>query len=432
MMRSSKFTIKKYTEGKKKGFVVDGYSNERNENGNRKRPRKKFSGKNALEDAQAYRHLLEIKEKQDKADYEFRESRISDEDEHIILGLVDEIREQLDDHESPLKELVRRGLRFFLDSPVKGIESHSVSEARDMYISQEKFLSRSKPHQDGSKRCLKHFCTAFGERDIATISNNEIEEWIYRNKGSGAHGKMNDYRFVHAFFQWCLKKALLSRNVVSMIDKPVTDSDDEPVSLTIQQARDLLLFATKIDDMSMLPYFAIGIFAGVRPKEIIRGEWEDLDWDENIIRVRQRKGIVKYTRSVELPPICVEWLDHCKSRDKVGSIAPRNSKKLFSLVRACAGFKIAKSQISSMHLFGKEKLVENCDAKDRPSWVNDQMRHTAITYRLKIIKHIGEVAEWSGNSPRIIKSNYQSVKGITAQSTKEFYDLTPNNVLKGD
>jgi len=157
----------------------------------------------------------------------------------------------------------------------------------------------------------------------------------------------------------------------------------------------------------------------------------DLDWDENIIRVRHRKGSIKYTRSVELPAICVEWLDYCKSRERTGSLTPQNHSKLFNLVRACAGFKLSKSQISSMHLFGKEKLVENCDAKNRTSWANDQMRHTAITYRLKIIKHIGEVAEWSGNTPRIIKSNYQSVKGITAQSTKEFYDLTPKNVLKG-
>ena len=430
-MRSSKFTIKKYTEGKKKGFIVDGYSREKNANGNRKRKRKKFSGKDAFERAQAHRHILEVREKQNKANYEFRESRISDEDEHIILGLVDEIREQLEDHETPLKELIRRGLRFFIDSPVKGIEDHTVSEARDRFVTQEKFLNRSKPHRDGFKRCLKNFCIAFGERDIATISNNEIEDWIYRNKGSGAHGKMNDYRFVHAFFQWCFRKAILSRNVISMIDKPVIDSK-EPVSLSIKQARDLLFYATEIDNMSMLPYFAIGIFAGVRPREIIRAEWEDLDWDENIIRVRQRKGLIKYTRSVELPPICVKWLDHCGSREKTGSIAPKNVSKLFSLVRACAGFNIAKSQISSMHLFGLEKLVEDCDAKDRPSWENDQMRHTAITYRLKIIKHIGEVAEWSGNSPKIIKSNYQSVKGITAQSTKEFYALTPQKVLNGD
>ena len=427
-MRSSKFTIKKYTEGKKKGFVVSGYSNERNENGNRKRPRKKFSGKDAFERAQAHRHLLEVKEKQDKTDYEFRESRITDEDEHTIWGLVEEIRDQLDDHETPLKELVRKGLRFFIDSPVKGIETYSVSEARDLLVGQEKFLNRSKRHRDGFRRCLKHFCSAFGDRDIGTISNNEIEDWIYRNKGSRSHSKLNDYRFVHAFFQWCSKKAIVGRNVVTMVDKPTTETK-EPISLSIQQARDLLYYAAEIDDMSMLPYFAVGIFAGVRPSEMIRGEWDDLDWDENIIRVRHRKGSIKYTRSVELPPICVEWLDYCKSREKTGSFTPQNYSKLFNLVRACAGFKLSKSQISSMHLFGKEKLVENCDAKNRPSWANDQMRHTAITYRLKIIKHIGEVAEWSGNTPRIIKSNYQSVKGITAQSTKEFYDLTPENVL---
>ena len=107
----------------------------------------------------------------------------------------------------------------------------------------------------------------------------------------------------------------------------------EPVSLSIKQARDLLFYATEIDNMSMLPYFAVGIFAGVRPSEIIRGEWEDLDWDENIIRVRHRKGSIKYTRSVELPAICVEWLDYCKSRERTGSLTPQNHSKLFNLVR---------------------------------------------------------------------------------------------------
>ena len=52
-MRSSQFTIKKYTERKKKGILEDCHSNKRNENGNRKRPRKKFWGKDAFERAQA-------------------------------------------------------------------------------------------------------------------------------------------------------------------------------------------------------------------------------------------------------------------------------------------------------------------------------------------------------------------------------------------
>ena len=65
-----------------------------------------------------------------------------------------------------------------------------------------------------------------------------------------------------------------------------------------------------------------------------------------------------------------------------------------------------------MHLYGHDNLIKDCDSENRATWFNDQMRHTAITYRLRIIKHIGEVAEWAGNTPNIINRNYKSVRGF--------------------
>jgi len=424
-MRSSQFKIKEYTEGKKRGFIVYGYLKLKNEKGNPKRIRKKFPDR---ETALDYRHMLEVREKQDKINYRFRESKITDEDEHLILSLAEEIRQQENDHQSSFRDLVRKGLRFYIDSPVKGLETLTLSQAKEKFCKQKKFIKRSKPYTDGVKRCLENFCNDHQNRNIATISNIEIEEWIYSRRESGEQTKLSEYRFLHVFFEWCKKKAIVNRNVVTMVDKPEIEIK-EPVSLTISEVKNLLVQAESIDKMSMLPYFAIGIFAGVRPREMIRAEWEDFDWDEEVMRVRQRKG-GRFTRSVELPSICMQWLDHCGCRKKSGDFTPTNHKKLFNLIRACSGFRISKSMIQSMNKFGKQNLIEDCDSKSKPIWINDLMRHTAITYRLKKVKHIGEVAEWAGNSPEIIKRNYKSVKGVSNASTKEFFSLTPSKILK--
>ena len=120
------------------------------------------------------------------------------------------------------------------------------------------------------------------------------------------------------------------------------------------------------------------------------------------------------------------------AQERSGDFAPKNNKKLFNLIRACAGFRQAKSSISSMDWYGLDAEVENCEDETRPEWVIDQMRHTAITHRLRVVKHEGEVGEWAGNTPQTIKKHYKSVKGITKKSTSEFYKLTPGKVLRED
>ena len=160
-MRSSELKIREYTSGKKRGFEVYGYLSEKDAKGNPKRIRRKFHGKNAKERALDFRHKKEVLSKKDQAKYTFRDSRISDEDEHLIFSLVEEIREQLNDNTTPFRELIRKGLRFFIDSPIKGMEL-SGSMMQKSIFKQQKFEKRSKQHIENLSRCLKYFCEDFG------------------------------------------------------------------------------------------------------------------------------------------------------------------------------------------------------------------------------------------------------------------------------
>ena len=51
-------------------------------------------------------------------------------------------------------------------------------------------------------------------------------------------------------------------------------------------------------------------------------------------------------RSVDIPDTCVKWIEPYALED--GPVAPANAKKLFNLVRALAGFRIASTSLDSL------------------------------------------------------------------------------------
>ena len=97
-----------------------------------------------------------------------------------------------------------------------------------------------------------------------------------------------------------------------------------------------------------------------------------------------------------------------------GNVAPANAKKLFNLIRAIAGYKVSRKSIEVSEAEEWEKKLDKCDDESRPTWVRDVMRHTGITYYLKINSDKNKTAMWAGNSPAIIDSNYRAVDGVTS------------------
>ena len=419
--------MKPNKRSKKGGFIVDGYLKDKNSDGKLLRIRKTFSGPNAKERAQAYLNHTMIMDQNQATDQQVRTSKMDDEFEYGVLGLVKKLRKETNNDQSGPLELLTQAVDYFLSNPSRGSKDITINEVRVEFESRDNFEKTSDQHRKTWKADLDKFCDAFGERQISTVSIEEIREWIDRDNRSTERKRL-DRAHIHALFSWAVKQTYLRVNVVSAYELPRLERK-EPVSLSIQQAHNLLFFAAQVNKQSLVPYFALAIFAGLRPFEIKRARWEDIDWDEGIIRARQRKG-GGFTRSVELPQICIEWLTHIKGYEKKGQITPDNYTKNFNVVRGAAGFRVSKGSIMSCNWWGLEKYLKDCDKADRPKWVNDICRHTAITYRLKIVKHIGEVAEWAGNSPDIINRNYRSVKNVTKKSTDAFYELTPEKVIK--
>src|SRR5205809_4642395 len=110
------------------------------------------------------------------------------------------------------------------------------------------------------------------------------------------------------------------------INKPTCDG--KPGILTIEQTALLLESASP----EILPYIAIGAFAGLRASEIERLDWRDIDFEENEIAVNSESKTGE--RHVDMLPNLREWLlPVCKPS---GPVTPENFRKHFNEARKAA------------------------------------------------------------------------------------------------
>src|SRR4029453_5904841 len=109
----------------------------------------------------------------------------------------------------------------------------------------------------------------------------------------------------------------------------------KPGILTVEQATALLVNASP----EIVPYIAIGLFAGVRRAEIERLDWSEIDFDGGHIEVTAEKSKSNIAnRFITIQPNLREWL--LPARKLRGNVTPQNRFEFWRALkkaRAAAG-----------------------------------------------------------------------------------------------
>jgi integrase len=147
------------------------------------------------------------------------------------------------------------------------------------------------------------------------------------------------------------------------------------------------------------------------PTEIARLTWDRVDLTEGTITLDGSMAKTRQRRIVKLPENAIAWL--LPLAPKHPDFVPAAFQRHFGRVKHAAGFNGPDG--------GKAE-----DGKKLRPWVQDYMRHTAISMYLAKHKHEGEAATWAGNSPNVIHRHY---KGLVKESeATEFWNLTPPRI----
>ena len=249
----------------------------------------------------------------------------------------------------------------------------------------------------------------------------------------GEHWQVSDstrrdlWKTLNHFYEWAsgvLPYRCSENPMKHVVKKKANDLD--PEAFSPEQAQSLMDAAQRCFDSTTVPYFAIALFAGLRPEEIRGNEdqpildWSQFNWDEGSESIRL-KGKKAWRRVVQLPANCVAWLKPHKLDS--GPVIPENFLKKYDVVRAVAGFKIGKARLYGIDKSGLEEELKGSDSPDRPEWIRDGLRHSALSYRLRDVQDTARVCLWAGNSPKIFNAHYEGL--VTDADTKKYWAITP-------
>jgi integrase len=244
-------------------------------------------------------------------------------------------------------------------------------------------------HLNNLKR-LNRFTSHFNGRPVATITNTEIDDWLRSLRV--APRTRNHYRgFASQAFNFAIRNGYATVNPAAGAVK-VKVISEAPGILTVEQTTRLLQSAT----VDILPFIAIGAFAGLRRAEIERLDWSEIDFERGHIEVFAKNAKTAMRRLVPLSPNLREWLLPLR-KDK-GNVTPTSCfRELFEAARAAAGI---------------------------TDWKNNCLRHGYAFYRLAATNDAAKTSLELGHSDaRITFQHYREL--VKPADAEQYWQIAP-------
>lgn len=277
----------------------------------------------------------------------------------------------------------------------------AVAEIVDEFLTSKRVEGVSFFHLEDRKYRLKKFGAAFPGR-IDHISAHEIEVWL--NDLAVTARTRNNYRnAVLQLFRYARGKCYLPRHEPTVVeDVALANAGEGAIEIYTPQELRLLLSQAP---PKLLPFFAIGAFAGLRSQEIMRLDWSEIHFEERFIEVAAAKAKTASRRLAPLLPALASWL--LPLRQKTGHVVGYTRNDMLSQARQ----RYCKSGIK---------------VGDDPfefEWKPNALRHSYASYRLADIKDAARVALEMGNSPAMLFRNYREL--VTEKQASEWFALLP-------
>jgi integrase len=142
-------------------------------------------------------------------------------------------------------------------------------------------------------------------------------------------------------------------------------------------------------------YHALGLFAGIRPFELLRLDWSDVDLAEGHILIRAEVAKNRRRRIVDISPNLAAWLKPHKATGAVTSLT--NLRTRLRAIRASAGL---------------------------DHWKQDVMRHSFASYWLAQHGDINKLTLMMGHTTTTMlwKHYHKAAKRIEAE---KYWKITP-------
>jgi len=230
------------------------------------------------------------------------------------------------------------------------------------------------------------------EREISTLSQKDCRD-IIEQCFSSPRQKVKGRVVLMGLFSYACRQGLCFQNPVLTIEhEPLTECEIQPLSW--EELQRLIAVARLPEHSACLPAMALMLWAGVRPAEVQRLSWQDLDWEEGVVVLKARHVKTGGCRHVTMQQALRACL-HSDGLAKTGRICPPDWARRWRRLRDEAGL--------------------------RP-WRQDVLRHTFASYFIKRWPDFARLqAEMGHRSAALLRTRYLSMRGIKREQAYQFW-----------
>lgn len=307
----------------------------------------------------------------------------------------------------------REALKAFPDVPLVDAARHhaalltdrhrswTVAKGSAEWLRSLEDKGRSARYRGDANSRLSRFTTLYGSTSMADITRDHVQRWL-RGLGKLSPQSQKNYLTVAAsMFAYAVKQHRAPRNPVLEVEKPEVVREEAGILTPAELQRLLSHLAA-----DAVPFVVLSAFAGLRPAEVQRLEWQDINFDTGIVSVRASKSKTKRRRTVPMTANLAAWLKPlAKSEGRVVELADITIRQ--------KRLKPAREQA---------KLTR---------WPHDCLRHSAATYLLQREGDAARVALWLGHTQEVLHEHYKGLLSHPKDAVKWFKIMPLRTGAKG-
>jgi len=322
---------------------------------------------------------------------------LSGDERNLMIALLGDARQQ--------GVNLREAFDFFVANRSKANPiNYELGESWDAFYAEKKASSLSVKTLYFYKSIIDRFVEGRESVPLVSINRDVCMAWLKRD--GWKERTFNNYLTgLKVFFNWCVDVGRLDKSPVEKINKikerNMADFDTPPKILTVEQCQALLDAAMRTDK-GMIPYVALGLFAGLRPEREARMlEWADMV--NGFIRVKGPHVKSRKRRYVPINDTLAAWL-------KMGGDLPvPNKVKRFLDVRLASGI-VWKDEEGKLMGWKTERM-------------SDCLRHTFASNFLALYGVEKTIAAMGHVNHDMLFNHYREL--VTEADAKRFWAILP-------
>lgn len=255
---------------------------------------------------------------------------------------------------------------------------------------------------DSIKRDLERFAKKFPETSVGDFTPATLSKYLERD--DPALKTFNNRRGVFStFFKYAVQQEWITSDPILKVPYyRIAHRRGSAVTITASQAEELMHYVGTVAGGALVPYFALCLFAGIRPSmhdgEISKLKPESINLETGVIHIEPYVSKVRMKRHITIQPNLAKWLQ-AYPLSKFPLI-PKNAKNI------------------------RRKIFKHLKLS------HDVLRHTFISMFVAKFRSMGEAALQAGNSESIIKKHYLDLK--SPDEAGRFFGIVPKHVTEAE